>query len=125
MKKGYSCEAAPINTNVVAARDDYYPSDQTHVPVNYDNMCSADPAGLPPSCSPTMCDGGSGVEHMHGGYRESRDWDRRYGGQHRWGWNLPENQPAVRYYRRQASLSSMWLPIGVAVALLYVLLKKK
>jgi hypothetical protein len=123
-KKKMSCKGASIDSNVIPAVDEFYRWDQTHVPVDYMNQCDSDPAGLPPTCHPTKCDSGmehmEHMEHMNGAYQRRRStW-------------YPRMQPIRRSYSpyprtwtvQKRYDSSWWLPVGVAVALLFVFLKK-
>lgn len=123
-----SCQNAPINSKVVPASDEFYRWDQTYVPQDYVNQCDADPAGLPPTCGATMCDEDT-VENMHGGYYRGPHYRYRralYG--NRWGWNLPEYRRTIVVPTQaptQPPSHMWWLPVGVAAALLFVILKKK
>lgn len=126
---GYSCDQAPIDTNVVSGYDEFYRYDQTHVPTTYLSACAGEGCvdtgcGVAPECGEEQC---GVIEDFRGGRRRHRR--RHFGRRGYWGGYWPwydtwaYRQPIVIKQPAPApqnDLSKWLLPIGVAVALLFV-----
>lgn len=131
---GYSCDQAPIGSNVVPAWDEHFRRDQTYIPNRYTTACESEgcfETEKPESgCGTEVC-GKDLTENFDGHHRGGRRWwRRRYGYRHGFPYYPYVVRPTtiVREVPAPKSpfekLTPWLLPAGAFLAVLYLGRKK-